>query len=181
MTRPNSRLSLRTELLANFAVLAIAALVFAVGAVVLFYDQAEAARGALYISVLVAADVVVLVAFCGWQINRLIIRPLRETAAATEAIADGDLRRRVSPYESLGTLMRRSFRSIRWRFTAGWTLGRPSPAKTTAFKLLIISWTLSIPSNRSAFPAIWKRLTRPPGKFRHGDIACCSSEAPRCT
>jgi two-component system NtrC family sensor kinase len=101
MTRPNIRPSLRTELLVNFAVLAIAALVFAVGAVVLFYDQAEAARGALYISILVAADVVVLVAFCGWQINRLIIRPLRETAAATEAIADGDLRRRVSPYESL--------------------------------------------------------------------------------
>ena len=101
MTRPNIRPSLRTELLVNFAVLAIAALVFAVGAVVLFYDQAEAARGALYISLLVAADVVVLVAFCGWQINRLIIRPLAETAAATEAIANGDLRRRVSPYESL--------------------------------------------------------------------------------
>ena len=101
MMRPNNRPSLRTELLVNFAVLAVAALLFAVGAVVLFYDQAEAARGALYISLLVAADVVVLVAFCGWQINRLIIRPLAETAAATEAIANGDLRRRVSPYESL--------------------------------------------------------------------------------
>jgi two-component system, NtrC family, sensor kinase len=101
MTRPDTRPSLRTELLVNFAVLAVAALVFAVGAVVLFYDQAEAARGALYISLLVAADVVVLVAFCGWQINRLIIRPLRDTAAATEAIAAGDLRRRVSPHESL--------------------------------------------------------------------------------
>jgi two-component system, NtrC family, sensor kinase len=100
MMRPDLRPSLRTELLVNFAVLAIAALLFAVGAVVLFYDQAEAARGALYISLLVATDVVVLVAFCGWQINRLIIRPLRETAAATEAIANGDLRRRVSPYES---------------------------------------------------------------------------------
>jgi signal transduction histidine kinase len=101
MMRPDSRPSLRTELLVNFAVLAIAALVFAVGAVVVFYDQAEPARGALYISLLVAADVVVLVAFCGWKINRLIIRPLRDTADATEAIADGDLRRRVSPHESL--------------------------------------------------------------------------------
>ena len=101
MTRPDTRPSLRTELLVNFAVLAIAALAFAVGAVVLFYDQAEAARGALYISILVAADVVVLVAFCAWQINRLIIRPLRETAETTEAIAGGDLRRRVSPRESL--------------------------------------------------------------------------------
>jgi signal transduction histidine kinase len=101
MTRPDSRPSLRTELLVNFAVLAVAALVFAVGAVVLMYDRAEAAQGALYISLLVAADVVVLVAFCGWQINRLIIRPLRETAAATEAIAAGDLRRRVSAHDSL--------------------------------------------------------------------------------
>lgn len=100
MTRPDLRPSLRTELLVNFAVLAVAALVFAVGAVVLFYDQAEAARGALYISLLVAADVVVLVAFCGWQIDRLVIRPLRETAATTEAIANGDLRRRVSSHES---------------------------------------------------------------------------------
>ena len=101
MTRPTTRPSLRTELLVSFAVLAVAALVFAVGAVVLLYDQAEAARGALYISLLVAVDVVVVVAFCGWQINRLIIRPLRETAAATEAIADGDLGRRVQPYELL--------------------------------------------------------------------------------
>lgn len=100
MTRPDLRPSLRTELLVNFAILAIAALVFAVGAVAMFYDQAEAARGALYISLLVAADVVVLVAFCGWQIDRLVIRPLRETAATTEAIADGDLRRRVSSHES---------------------------------------------------------------------------------
>ena len=91
MMRPDTRPSLRTELLVNFAVLAIAALIFAVGAVVVFYDQAEPARGALYISLLVAVDVVVLVAFCGWKINRLIIRPLRDTAAATEAIADGDL------------------------------------------------------------------------------------------
>ena len=101
MTRPDSRPSLRTELLVNFAVLAAAALVFAVGTVVLLYDRAEAAQGALYISLLVAADVVVLVAFCGWQINRLIIRPLRATAAATEAIAAGDLRRRVEAHESL--------------------------------------------------------------------------------
>lgn len=100
MMRPELRPSLRTELLVNFAVLAVAALAFAVGAVVAFYDSAEPARGALYISLLVAADVVVVVAFCGWKIDRLIVRPLRETAAATEAIADGDLRRRVSPHES---------------------------------------------------------------------------------
>src|SRR5215213_9644978 len=93
MTRPDSRPSLRTELLVNFAVLAVAALVFAVGAVVVLYDRTEAARGALYIRVLVA--------FGAFQIHRLLIRPLRETAAATEAIAAGDLRRRVPAHESL--------------------------------------------------------------------------------
>ncbi|HKH90714.1 MAG TPA: ATP-binding protein, partial [Gemmatimonadaceae bacterium] len=101
MTRPDSRPSLRTELLVNFAVLAVAALVFAVGAVVVLYDRTEAARGALYISLLVAADVVVLVAFGAFQIHRLLIRPLRETAAATEEIAAGDLRRRVPAHDSL--------------------------------------------------------------------------------
>src|SRR4051812_32002505 len=91
MTRPDTRPSLRTELLVNFALLAVAALVFAVGAVLLVYDQANPARGALTISALVAADVLVLTAFGAYQINRLLVRPLRETAAAAEAIAAGDL------------------------------------------------------------------------------------------
>src|SRR5215208_8099951 len=56
MTRPDSRPSLRTELLVNFA---------------------------------------------AFQIHRLIMRPLRETAAAAEAIAAGDLRRRMTPHDSL--------------------------------------------------------------------------------
>jgi signal transduction histidine kinase len=100
MTRPHSRPSLRTELLLHFGLLAVAALVFAVGAVVLLYDQAGPARGALWISLLVAGDVVVLVAFGAFQIHRVIVRPLRETAAAAEAIAAGDLRRRIAPQES---------------------------------------------------------------------------------
>jgi len=45
MTRPDTRPSLRTELLVNFALLTVAALVFAVGAVLLVYDQADPARG----------------------------------------------------------------------------------------------------------------------------------------
>ena len=63
MTRPDTRPSLRTELLLNFALLAGAALVFAVGAVLLVYDQADPVRGAFTISVLVAADVLVFTAF----------------------------------------------------------------------------------------------------------------------
>jgi two-component system, NtrC family, sensor kinase len=101
MTRPVSRPSLRTELLVNFAILALAALVFAVATVVLIYDRVEPARGVIHISVLVAVDVMVVVAFGAFQIHRLIVRPLRETAAAAEAIAGGDLRRRIESQASL--------------------------------------------------------------------------------
>src|SRR6476661_1867572 len=101
MTRPDTRPSLRTELLVNFALLAGAALVFAVGAVLLVYDQADPVRGAFTISVLVAADVLVFTAFGAYQIHRLLVRPLRDTAAAAEAIAAGDLRRRIEPHDSL--------------------------------------------------------------------------------
>jgi two-component system, NtrC family, sensor kinase len=101
MTRPISRPSLRTELLVNFAILAIAALFFAVATVVLLYERVEPQRGVLYISLLVAADVIVVVAVVGFQINRLIVRPLRDTAATAEAIAAGDLQGRVKPHASL--------------------------------------------------------------------------------
>ena len=101
MTRPVSRPSLRTELLINFAVLAVAALVFAVTTVMLIYSEVDPQRGALYIGLLVAADVIVVVAVGAFQIHRLIVRPLHETAQAAEAIAAGDLRRRVPSHESL--------------------------------------------------------------------------------
>jgi signal transduction histidine kinase len=92
--------SLRTELLVNFAILAAAALCLAVASVMLLYDAADPARGALYISLLIAADVAVVVAFGAYQLRRLVIQPLREAAAAAEAIAGGDLRRRVAPQGS---------------------------------------------------------------------------------
>jgi two-component system, NtrC family, sensor kinase len=101
MTRPVSRHSLRTELLVNFAILAVAALFFAVATVVLLYERVEPQRGVLYISLLVAADVMVVVAVVAFQINRLIVRPLRDTAATAEAIAAGDLQGRVKPQASL--------------------------------------------------------------------------------
>src|SRR5947208_1192915 len=93
MTRPVSRTSLRPELLINCAVLAGAALVFAVTTVMLIYNEVDPRRGALYIGLLVAADVIVVVAVGAFQIHRLIVRPLHETAQAAEAIAAGDLRR----------------------------------------------------------------------------------------
>ena len=93
--RPASPPSLRTELLVDFAILAVAALVFAVASVVLMYDALEPARAILYISLLIAADVVVVVAFGAFKLQGLVLKPLRRTAEAAEAIAGGDLVRRV--------------------------------------------------------------------------------------
>jgi signal transduction histidine kinase len=93
--------SLRTELLVNFAILAVSALVFAVASVVLLYDTIDPGRAILYISLLIAADVAVVVVYGAFQLRRLIVQPLRRTVAAAEAIAAGDLARRVEPHASL--------------------------------------------------------------------------------
>ena len=94
------RLSLRTELLVTLGLLASAALVLGVASVVLLYGVLDPEYAALYIAVLVAADLCVLVAFVAYQVERVVLRPLRETIAATEAIAAGDLLRRVVPGDS---------------------------------------------------------------------------------
>src|SRR5690242_526945 len=92
--------SLRTELLATFAILAAAALLFAVVSVVLLYDATDPARGALYICLLIAADVLVVVAFGAWKLRDLVLRPLRAAAEIAEEIADGDLHLRLPDQRS---------------------------------------------------------------------------------
>ena len=88
-------LSLRTELLLNIALIAATALLLAVASVILLYGVFDAKHGALYISLLVAADVCVLVGYVAYQVERIILRPLRHAMAAAEAIAAGDLARRL--------------------------------------------------------------------------------------
>ena len=85
--------SLRTELLLNIAVVSAAALVLGVASVMLLYGVFE--HGAIYTSILVAADVCVLIAFVAYQVEIVILRPLRQSMAAAEAIAEGDLARRL--------------------------------------------------------------------------------------
>ncbi len=92
--------SIRTELLLSLAVLAVAALAFAVAVIELMAGQVETAHNAVYLGFLVAADVLVFIVFAAVQVERAIIRPLKETMAAAEAIADGDLARRVPPGNS---------------------------------------------------------------------------------
>jgi signal transduction histidine kinase len=100
MPRSASPPSLLTELLVNFALLAVSALVFAVASVVLLYDTTDPARAIVYISLLIAADVSVVVVFGAVQLRRLVVQPLRRTAAAAEAIAEGDLGRRVEAHDT---------------------------------------------------------------------------------
>ena len=95
------RLSLRTELLFTLGILAAAALAIGVTSVVVLYGTLDPSHAAAYISVLVAADVCVLVGFVAFQVERVVLRPVRDTVATAEAIAAGDLARRVAPGGSL--------------------------------------------------------------------------------
>jgi two-component system, NtrC family, sensor kinase len=92
--------SLRLELVATLALLATASLLVAVVCVLLFTGPVISQSAAIWLSVLIAADVAVFVAFGAYQLRRLVNRPLDEVVGATEAIAGGDLSRRVPPAAS---------------------------------------------------------------------------------
>ena len=87
--------SLRTELLGNLAFLATAALALAVASVLLFTGIAETEYAALWLTLLIIADVVIFVLFGGHLVGRLVIQPVNEIVVAAEAIAEGDLGRRA--------------------------------------------------------------------------------------
>jgi two-component system NtrC family sensor kinase len=97
----NRRLSFRTELLLSLALLAATALVLGVASVVMLYGVLDPQYAAIYISILVAADVCVLVGYVAYQVERVVLRPLRQAMAAAEAIAAGDLARRLPQGETL--------------------------------------------------------------------------------
>lgn len=95
------RYSLRTELLLNISLLVATAITLAVASVVLLYGALDPDLAPIYISILVGADVVVLVIFVAFTVERVILRPLREAMTTAEAIAAGDLQRRLPAGESL--------------------------------------------------------------------------------
>lgn len=97
----NRRLSLRTELLLNLALLAATALALGVASVALLYGVLDPQYAALYISILVALDVCVFMGFVAYQVDRVVLRPLREAMTSAEAIAEGDLARRLAAGETL--------------------------------------------------------------------------------
>jgi two-component system NtrC family sensor kinase len=91
------RNSIRTELLLHLAVLTVAALFIGVASIFLLYDVLDPEHAAAYMSVIVAADVSVLVLYVAYQVERVVLRPLRDASASAEAIAAGDVARRIGP------------------------------------------------------------------------------------
>jgi signal transduction histidine kinase len=87
--------SLRSDLLLTFAVLGSAALFLAVMCMLFFLDAIDSPYASIYLTVMIAADVLVFLVFGSHQVRRLVLRPLGDALQATEAIAKGDLARRV--------------------------------------------------------------------------------------
>jgi two-component system NtrC family sensor kinase len=94
------RNSIRTELLLHLAVLAAAALLIGEASILLLYGIMEPTRATLWMSVVVAADVCVLVAYVAWQVEKVVLRPLRNAARAAESIAAGNVETRLESAET---------------------------------------------------------------------------------
>jgi signal transduction histidine kinase len=92
--------SLKAEMLLSLAVLGTAALSLAALNVVVLQNLVSSRNGALYLALLIIADVVIFVAFGAYKLQGLVISPLEGVVDAVEAIANGDLSRRVPPGET---------------------------------------------------------------------------------
>jgi len=79
----------------SLAVLSTAALSLAALNVIVLRDLVMSRHGALYLALLIIADVIVFVAFGAYKVQGLVLDPLDRVVEATEAIANGDLSRRV--------------------------------------------------------------------------------------
>lgn len=92
--------SLKAEMLLSLAVMGTAALSLAALNVVVLQNLVSSRNGALYLALLIIADVVIFVVFGAYKLQGLVIGPLEGVVAAVEAIAGGDLSRRVPPGET---------------------------------------------------------------------------------
>ena len=92
---PRLKPSLRTEFLLNLAALAAGALLLAVVSAALAPLLGSGALGFLLLVALIAADLVIFVAFGRYLVSRLVTRPMDALVDATEAVAAGELSRRA--------------------------------------------------------------------------------------
>jgi signal transduction histidine kinase len=93
--KPTTPPSLNERLLVALALLATAALLVAMSSVLLYGMMPDEPWGPALLVGLVTADTCVFVLFGAVQLRRLVLRPLEDAVAAAEAIAAGDLKRRV--------------------------------------------------------------------------------------
>ena len=89
------RASLKTEMLLSLAVLGTAALSLAALNAVVLETLTLSKDGPIYLALLILADILIFVAFGAYKIQGLVLDPLDTVVETTEAIADGDLSRRV--------------------------------------------------------------------------------------
>ena len=89
--------SLKAEMMLSLAVLGTAALSLAALNVVVLQNLVASRHGALYLALLILADVIIFVAFGAYKIQGLVLDPLDAVVETTEAIAGGDLSRRAPP------------------------------------------------------------------------------------
>lgn len=92
---PRPKPSLRTELLLNLAALAAGALVLAVVSAALAPLMGRGLLGFGFLVALIAADLVIFVAFGRYLVSRLVTGPMDALVDATEAVAGGELSRRA--------------------------------------------------------------------------------------
>lgn len=95
LTRFGAFTSLKAEMILSLAVLSTAALSLAALNVIVLRDLVMSPHGALYLALLIIADVIVFVAFGAYKVQGLVLDPIDRVVEATEAIANGDLTRRV--------------------------------------------------------------------------------------
>ncbi|MFQ5536167.1 MAG: sensor histidine kinase [Gemmatimonadota bacterium] len=92
---------LRRELLIAFGVLfAGAVFVAAAGLAVLWPTLRSPGEAVLYVFALVLADLLVLFAFGGFFLRRVLVRPMERLAEDARRIAEGDYRHRVGPSDA---------------------------------------------------------------------------------
>lgn len=96
-----ARPTLRRELITPFALLFASALIVVSAGVALLLPRLESARqGALYLIVLLLADVAIFAWFGRYMLERRLVRPIAEMIGQVEKIAGGDYGTRVPEAET---------------------------------------------------------------------------------
>ena len=93
--------TLRRELLTAFAVVFTGALIVAIAGVILLYPTFQTpARALIYLTTLLAADLLIFFVFGRWLVQSRVLYPLDRIVDEAEGIAEGDYGRRIPGAET---------------------------------------------------------------------------------